>query len=254
MPLDTSSYSLALLRLDGRRWNELRRLHGQISTQSAADGSSFLEMGNTKVICTVSGPEEPSRRQLQTSGKDEARIEVDINVAAFAGVDRRRRARADKRTQEMAHTIEQTFSTALLTHLYPGSVLHVALHVLASDGSLLAALINAATLALIDAGVPMGDYVAACSAGSAASHASGDDGSADPLLDLSSVEETELPGLTIATSGASGGIVGFVLETRVQAARVEGMVKMAVEGCAQVRKTLDAIVREHGKRMLNSAP
>ncbi|KAH0144035.1 hypothetical protein KCU67_g13278, partial [Aureobasidium melanogenum] len=56
MPLDTSSYTLAHLRLDGRRWNELRRCHGQMSTQAAADGSSYLEMGNTKVICTVTGP------------------------------------------------------------------------------------------------------------------------------------------------------------------------------------------------------
>src|SRR6201994_2593783 len=51
MPLDTSSYALSLLRLDGRRWNELRRIHAQISTQPAADGSSYLEMGNTKVLC-----------------------------------------------------------------------------------------------------------------------------------------------------------------------------------------------------------
>jgi exosome complex component RRP41 len=71
MPLDTSTYSLALLRLDGRRWNELRRLTAQISTQAAADGSSYLEMGNTKV-------------------------QVVINIAGFSGVDRKRRGRGDK--------------------------------------------------------------------------------------------------------------------------------------------------------------
>ena len=58
MPLDTSIYALSHLRLDGRRWNELRRINAQISTQAAADGSSYLEMGNTKVICTVCGPAE----------------------------------------------------------------------------------------------------------------------------------------------------------------------------------------------------
>jgi exosome complex component RRP41 len=58
MPLDTSTYSLALLRLDGRRWNELRRIHAQISTQAAADGSSYLEMGNTKILVSVTGPAE----------------------------------------------------------------------------------------------------------------------------------------------------------------------------------------------------
>jgi len=96
MPLDTSSYSLALLRLDGRRWNELRRLHGQISTQAAADGSSYFEMGNTKVMCTVSGPEEGRRAAGGSGGSAKAQIQVDINVAGFSGVERKRRTRGDK--------------------------------------------------------------------------------------------------------------------------------------------------------------
>ena len=97
MPLDTSSYSLALLRLDGRRWNELRRIHAQISTQPAADGSSYLEMGNTKVICTVSGPQELKRTGLQPSGGgNEARIEVEVGIAGFAGVDRKRTSKGDR--------------------------------------------------------------------------------------------------------------------------------------------------------------
>lgn len=96
MPLDTSIYALSLLRLDGRRWNELRRIHAQISTQASADGSSYLELGNTKVICTVAGPQEGPRR---TGGGDDenARVEVEIGVAGFSGVDRKRRAgRGDK--------------------------------------------------------------------------------------------------------------------------------------------------------------
>lgn len=97
MPLDTSSYSLALLRLDGRRWNELRRLTAQISTQASADGSSYLEMGNTKVICTVSGPSE---QKAQPGGdrvdRDKAGVRVEISVAGFSGVERKRRGRSDK--------------------------------------------------------------------------------------------------------------------------------------------------------------
>ena len=100
MPLDTSIYALSLLRLDGRRWNELRRIHAQISTQAASDGSSYLEMGNTKVICTVSGPREsPKGRSAALRGgldDDNAEIEVGIGVAGFSGVDRKRRGRGDK--------------------------------------------------------------------------------------------------------------------------------------------------------------
>src|ERR1700759_4549395 len=94
MPLDTASYALSLLRLDGRRWNELRRIHAQISTQAAADGSAYLEMGNTKVICTVTGPQEFRRTgaDAQGAGGEEARVEVDINIAGFSAVDRRRKA------------------------------------------------------------------------------------------------------------------------------------------------------------------
>ena len=95
MPLDSSTYALAHLRLDGRRWNELRRIHGQISTQAAADGSSYLEMGNTKIICTVSGPQEQRRSGGRDQG-NEAKVEVEINMAAFSGTDRKRRMRTDK--------------------------------------------------------------------------------------------------------------------------------------------------------------
>ncbi|EHL02291.1 putative Exosome complex component ski6 [Glarea lozoyensis 74030] len=94
MPLDTSTYSLALLRLDGRRWNELRRLTAQMRTQASADGSAYLEMGNTKVICTVSGPSEGGA--VRPGGGEEAVVGVDISIAGFSGVERKRRARNDK--------------------------------------------------------------------------------------------------------------------------------------------------------------
>ena len=95
MPLDTSIYALSHLRLDGRRWNELRRIHAQISTQAAADGSSYLEMGNTKVICTVSGPAEV-RRGVGQEERDRAGIVVEVGIAGFSGVERRKRGRGDK--------------------------------------------------------------------------------------------------------------------------------------------------------------
>lgn len=95
MPLDTSTYALSLLRLDGRRWNELRRINAQISTQAASDGSSYLEMGNTKVICTIAGPSE-GRRGGGAGGDDgKATIEVEVGLAGLSG-ERRRKGRGDR--------------------------------------------------------------------------------------------------------------------------------------------------------------
>lgn len=123
------------------------------------------------------------------------------------------------------------------------------LHVLSQDGALLAACLNAATLALIDAGIPMKDYVAACTTGSTATYASNDE-EADPLLDLNGMEELELPFLTVGTSGGEDKINVLVMETRVQMARLETMVTVGLDGCKQVRQLLDRVVRDHGRKLL----
>lgn len=96
MPLDSSTYELAHLRVDGRRWNELRRINGQMSTQAAADGSSYFEMGNTKIICTVLGPRQQTRSGGGRDQSREASIEVEIGIAGFSGMDRKKRSRSDK--------------------------------------------------------------------------------------------------------------------------------------------------------------
>jgi exosome complex component RRP41 len=258
MPLDTSTYNLALLRVDGRRWNELRRLHGQIRTQAAADGSSYLEMGNTKVLCIVSGPSESAKKggsagasssASTTSTANSADVVVSILIGGFSSVDRKRRARGDKRVQEMQATIGRAVASTIHGHLYPRSTVAISLHVLSQDGSLLAALINATTLALVDAGVPMTDYLAACTAGSTSSYAANDEG-ADPLLDLNVQEEQELPFLTMATLGATDRVNVLVCESRVQVSRLEGMMAVAADGCRGVRNFLDGVVREKGAQML----
>ncbi|EHK49213.1 hypothetical protein TRIATDRAFT_49744 [Trichoderma atroviride IMI 206040] len=257
MPLDTSTYSLALLRIDGRRWNDLRRLHAQIHTQDAADGSSYLEMGHTKVMCVVTGPAEPQAGQKKgtvgsaqaTGQKEGASIVVNVVVAGFSSVDRKRRGRNDRRIQEMEITIQKALAANLHTHLFPHSTITVSLHVLSQDGSLLAALINATTLAVIDAGIPMTDYITACTAGSTSSYAAGDD-AADPLLDLNTQEEQELPYLTVGLLGDSDKVAVLVCESRVQVSRLEGMLVVGVDGCKQVRRLLDGIVKHKGRKMI----
>ncbi|TQV90928.1 hypothetical protein V2A60_008389 [Cordyceps javanica] len=256
MPLDTSTYSLALLRVDGRRWNELRRMHALIRTQDAADGSSYLEIGHTKVMCVVSGPSEQQQSQKRGGGqqanaasRDGATVSVDIIIAGFSSVDRKKRGRNDKRIQEMEITIAKAFASNLHTHIFPHSTISISLHVLSQDGSLLAALLNAATLALVDAGIPMTDYVAACTAGSTSSFAAGDD-AADPLLDLNNQEEQELPYLTVATLGDSDRVAVLACESRVQVSRLEGMLVVGVDGCRQVRSFLDGVVKAKGARMI----
>ncbi|KAJ2897705.1 hypothetical protein MKZ38_004482 [Zalerion maritima] len=249
MPLDTSTYSMALLRVDGRRWNELRRLHAQIRTQSASDGSSYLEMGHTKVLCVVTGPTEKLASQRMASSSSSSLLDVNISIAGFSSVDRKRPSRTDKRVSEMAFTVQQSLNKAVHAAIFPNSTISISLTVLSQDGSLLASLFNAATLALVDAGIPMSDYVTACTSGSTSSYAAADD-AADPLLDLNRQEEQELPFLTVATLGGSDRVCALVCESRVQVSRLEGMLAVGVDGCKQVRTLLDRVIRERGAKMI----
>ena len=165
----------------------------------------------------------------------------------------------NRRTQEMQSTISSAFASTLLTHLYPHSTIVLTLHVLSQDGSLLAACLNASTLALVDAGVPMKDYVVACTSGclsssisSSRNSGSGEDGGTDPLLDLNGQEEQELPFLTVGTVGAGENVVVCVMESRVHVGRLEGMLAVGVDGCKQVREILDGVVRRQGRKVLDS--
>lgn len=154
----------------------------------------------------------------------------------------------------MQATISSAFSSTLFTHLYPRSTIIITLAILSQDGSLLAACLNAATLALIDAGIPMSDYIVACTSGSILSYSGSDPDkeTADPLLDLNGQEELELPWLTVGTLGAGERVSVCVMETKVRAERLESMLAVGVDGCKQVREILDTVVRRRGKRMLES--
>ena len=156
----------------------------------------------------------------------------------------------------MQNTIASAFTSTLFTHLYPHSTISINLHILSQDGSLLAACLNAATLALIDAGVPMKDYIVACTSGltppasTSGGSWGGNNETSDPLLDLNGMEEQELPFLTVGTLGAGERVSVCVMESRVQVERLEGMLAVGVDGCKRVREILDGVVRAQGRRVL----
>ena len=66
-----------------------------------------------------------------------------------------------RRLLEIASFVKQTFEPVVMTNLFPRSQIDIYLHLFQHDGGTLEACINAATLALIDASIPMLDYVCA---------------------------------------------------------------------------------------------
>ncbi|KAK2873460.1 hypothetical protein FQN49_002352 [Arthroderma sp. PD_2] len=292
MPLDTSTtYRLTRLRLDGRRWNELRLLQAQISTNPASSGSSYLSMGNTAVLCTVHGPAEGKRSE--TAGATGAVINVVVNLAGFANIDRKKKSAAGggggdrQATIELANSIRDAFQPHIHAHLYPRSTISIHVSVLSSDGSLFAACLNACTLALVDAGIPMPGLLCACTVGMSgrastpavtaeSAQVGGTNESLDPLLDISAPEEVELPYMTVANTNPMpdiniprGGndeddkdedgydaenenqMLSIVhMDSGVHVSYLETMFAVGIDGCKQTREILNGVLKGAGKRVL----
>ena len=154
------------LRSDGRRAGELRAVSVQscvvspASSVHAVDGSALYTQGNTQVLCCVSGPRD-GEDDAAADGGDGGRVEVEVSMAAFAVSGQTRRRRVDRRLVELSLLLRQSLSPLLQLHLFPASVVRVALCVLVDDGGLLPACVNAATAAVMDAGIPMTDVLLA---------------------------------------------------------------------------------------------
>ncbi|PGG98459.1 exosome complex component RRP41 [Blastomyces parvus] len=279
MPLDTSTtYRLTRLRLDGRRWNELRLMQAQISTNPASSGSSYLSMGNTVVICMVHGPAEGKRSEATGPAREGAVVSVAVNVAGFSGVDRKKKSAAGgggdrQASTDLAIALRDAFQPHLHTHLYPHSTISLHVSVLSSDGSLFAACINACTLALVDAGIPMPGLLCACTVGMSGrastpaapelTRVGGINESLDPLLDMSMPEEQELPFMTVAnTNPAPTGddsmddeeenqMLSVVqMESGVHISYLETMFAVGLDGCKQVREILNGVLKASGRKVL----
>lgn len=108
---------------------------------------------------------------------------------------------------------------------------------LQADGGNYCASVNAATLAIIDAGIPLKDYVCACSASFV------DD---TPVRDINYLEESSGgPEVIMATLPKSDQIVFLEMNGRLHEDHLDKVLDTAVQGCKDVHNILDKAVREH---------
>jgi exosome complex component RRP41 len=104
-----------------------------------------------------------------------------------------------------------------------------------SHPGILPSSINATTLALIDAGISLLDYVTSVSIGLHLTQ---------PLLDLSAPEENDLPTLVFASLPGSGKITLAQMETRLHVDRFEEMLLLGVEACGVLKTEMDGVVKD----------
>jgi exosome complex component RRP41 len=245
----TDLLALSNLREDGRRPEEIRRLRIQLGPlASTSGGSALVEMGLTVALATVQGPIACIRRSDERP--DRAVLDVVVQAAPFAPAGDRRvtNPNSDRRLIEVSHLLKRALEATILLQLYPKSRIQVNVVILADDGGRLCAAINAASLALVDAGIPCKDLLCACSAGYAGE---------TTLVDLNRREESSNGGqpavyLPCAMLPQRGTVVLSQCEARLpDLDTLERVLEAAMEGCRAVFEVLQAAIRDRASTLLS---
>ena len=150
------------IRLDGRRYNELRPIRIEAGVLKKADGSAFIEWGNNKVLAAVYGPREAHPRHLQDPAR--ALVQCRYNMAPFSVTDRKRPG-PDRRSVEISKVISEAFASVVFVEQFPRTSVDIFIEVLQADAGTRCAGLTAASVALADAGIPMRDLVTSCASG-----------------------------------------------------------------------------------------
>lgn len=150
------------LRSDGRRPDELRPMRMEIGVLKNADGSALVEVGNTKIIAAVYGPKEMHPRHLALPNR--AVLRVRYHMTPFS-TDQRKSPAPTRREIELSKVIREALEGTILVEQFPRALIDIFMEVIQADAGTRLASLMAASLAVVDAGIPVKDLIAAVAVG-----------------------------------------------------------------------------------------
>jgi exosome complex component RRP41 len=149
-------------RPDGRKVNELRKITAKVGVVPNADGSAIFGFGDTIAIAAVYGPKKMHPQHSQDPEKGTLRCTY--NMMSFS-VTERIRPGPSRRSQEISKITEWALQPVVMIDDFAGQVVDVHINVLQANASTRCAGINAAAMALAQAGIPMKSLVSSVSIG-----------------------------------------------------------------------------------------
>ena len=149
-------------RLDSRLPEQLRDVQMKVGVVSRADGSAEVRFGNTVALASVHGPRVLYPRFLQEA--ETGILRARYSMAPFSVSDRKSPG-PDRRSVELSKVIRLAIEPTIFLEDFPKVTIDLFVEIIQADGSTRVTGINAASLALASAGVPMRDLVTACSIG-----------------------------------------------------------------------------------------
>jgi len=222
-------------RPDGRKNNELRKMSAKVGVVPNADGSAMFSFGNTIAIAAVYGPRQLHPQHMQDPATGILRVNYDL--LSFSVSDRKKPG-PNRRAQEISKVTEWALLPAIDLTEFPNTVIDVQIYIIQADAGTRTAGINAASMALAHAGIPMRDLISSVAVGKQ---------DKELIVDLTKEEEDfeEGEGATdfaVAKIANSDEYTLLQLDGNIQPEVVKKIVNLADEACKEVyefqKKTL----------------
>ena len=221
------------IRSDGRKVNETRKVTIKTGVLKNADGSAYIEFGGNKILAGVFGPRDVHPKHM--SNPDTGILRVRYHMEPFSVTERKNPA-PSRREIEISKVVKEALEPAVMLEQFPRTAVDVFLEVLQADGGTRCAALDAASVALADAGIPMRDLVCACASGKAADTL---------ILDVNNEEDqagqADMP---IGYMPNLGQITLLQLDGVLTPDEFKKCIEIGIEGCKQVYEIQKNSLRE----------
>ena len=222
-------------RLDGRKFDEVRKMHAKVGIIKRADGSAMFQIGDTIALAAVYGPRELHPKFLQNPERGVLRCNYDM--ASFS-VTERKKPGPTRRSTEISLVTEKALASVIDLDLFPNTVIDVFIVITQANAGTRCAGISAAAMALAHAGIPMKDMVAAISVGKVGDKI---------VIDLDKEEEDFEEGATdipVAMTARGKEITLLQLDGDVTKDELMEAIRVAKKGCDEIHKIQTKAIKE----------
>jgi len=223
-------------RLDGRSMTEFRPISLEVGNLKRAIGSATFNFGDTYALSAVYGPRTVHPRHIEDPQR--AVLRCRYAMAPFSTKERIRPG-TSRRAVEISKVLNEALSNVIFFEEYPKTVIDVFVEILQADASTRCAGLNAASLALADAGVPMKNLISSCSVGVV-------DG--EIVLDMAGLEDNYGDvDMAVATIGNEDKIVLLQMDGIITKEQLIKMLELAKKGCAEIFEKQKQALKEKYK-------
>lgn len=149
-------------RPDGRQYDETRKIEAEVGIIKNADGSAMFSFGGSRAIAAVYGPRQLHPQHMQDP--EQCLLRCTYDMLPFSVPERKRPGPA-RRSVEISYVTKKALEPVLQLKSFPNTVIDVYIMIVQADASTRCAGINAASMALANAGLSMSELVSSISTG-----------------------------------------------------------------------------------------